>query len=177
MRPVRSWPNGPQQPLPKTVAPFESETVLSYLVRLAHANHISASQLRQYVAGSAHRRADWLAAASRQPEGVLRARLRGFASNNWSFVSQTRRCRPMCRLCMARKGIHEPVYCILPPHITVCQRHQLWIGPPAHNLSDQKTLRDKPRILAAAPIHVQLAHRYGDADILSAFRDARRFLT
>ncbi len=36
--------------------------------------------------------------------------------------------RPACRRCTARRGIAEPVACHLPPHLTVCRRHRLWIG-------------------------------------------------
>lgn len=66
MVPVRAFPQGPQRPLPKTVAPFRDETVLSYVARLAHANHLATAQLRRYVAGTAHSHArpQWLAVAA-----------------------------------------------------------------------------------------------------------------
>lgn len=179
MAPVRAFPQGPQQPLPKPVAPFRNETVLSYVARLAHANHLSTAQLRRYVAGTAHSHPhpDWLAVACGLPERVLRARLRGFPANERNYLNQTTSFRPLCRLCMARRGVHEPVYCTVAPHITACQRHQLWIGPLAHSLDDQKSLRHKPRVLAAARVHTRLVHRYGDTDILFTVRQARHFLS
>lgn len=179
MAPVRAFPQGPQRPLPKAVAPFRNETVLSYVARLAHANHLATPQLRRYVAGTAHShpRPEWLAVAAGYPERVLRARLRGFPANERTYMNQTTSFRPLCRLCMARRGIHEPVYCTLGPHITACQRHQLWIGPLAYALDDQKSLRCEPRVLAAARVHTRLVHRYGEPDILFTLRQARHFLS
>lgn len=178
MRPVRDWPAGPPQPLPRTVAPFHSETVASYVARLAHANHLDPSQLRQYVAESisACPRPDWLATASGQSEAALRARLRGFAPHERSLANRRGAWRPMCRRCMARRGIREPVYCCVPQHITVCNRHQLWIGAPVRALDDQRELRDKPEVLGAAKMHARLARRHSDADIQTAVRDARHCL-
>jgi len=176
MHPTRPWPQGPHRPLPKTVAPFATESVVSYIARLAHANHIGVNHLRRYVAESANSRPrpDWLATASNQPEVVIRARLRGFTSEEASPGS--RHSRPMCRLCLARKAIHQPVFCFLPPHITVCQRHQLWIGPPARSLDDQRNLRYRPPVLAAARTHVRLVRQHGQTDIHHAMHAARHFL-
>lgn len=178
MRPVRPWPDGPQRPLPKTIAPFKSETVASYVARLAHANHLEPSQLRRYVAGSvsACARPDWLAIASGLPEPTLRKRLRGFAPHERSLVNQRTTWRPMCRLCMSRRGITDPVYCCMPLHITVCHRHQLWIGSPVRALDDQRDLRYNPDVLVAAKLHARLARRHTDAEINAATRDARHFL-
>jgi hypothetical protein len=177
MRPVRPWPDGPQRPLPKTIAPFDSETVASYVARLAHANHLEPGQLRRYVAGSSPcARPDWLAIASGLPETTLRTRLRGFAPHERSLANQRTAWRPMCRLCMSRRGITDPVYCCMPLHITVCHRHQLWIGAPVRALYDQRDLRYKPDVLAAAKLHARLARRHSDVEINAATRDARHFL-
>ncbi|MBN7445074.1 hypothetical protein DDK07_20000 [Mycobacteroides abscessus] len=179
MVPVRAFPQGPQRPLPKTVAPFRDETVLSYVARLAHANHLATAQLRRYVAGTAHSHArpQWLAVAAGHPEWVLRARLRGFAATERTYLNQTTSFRPLCRLCMARRGVHETVYCTLAPHITACQRHQLWIGPLAHSLGDQISLHHHLGVLAAARVHARLVHRYGDPEIRFTLRQARHFLS
>src|SRR6266851_3007833 len=50
------------------------------------------------------------AACLRDPEGLRQA------------------LRQAGRRCTARRGIAEPVACRLPPHLTVCRRHRLWIG-------------------------------------------------
>lgn len=64
----------------------------------------------------------------------------------------------------------------MPQHITVCHRHQLFIGSPVRALDDQRDLRYKPDVLAAAKIHARLARRYSDVEINAATRDARHFL-
>jgi hypothetical protein len=179
MQSARCWPDGPQRPLPKTVAPFESETVASYVARLAHANHLEPGKLRRYVAGSVNAcaRPDWLAIASGLSEATLRARLRGFAPHERSLANQRTAWRPICRLCMARRGITNPVYCCMPQHITVCHRHQLWIGSPVRTLDDQRDLRNNLHILTAARLHGRLARHHSDVEINAAMRDARHFLS
>ncbi|WP_160195284.1 TniQ family protein, partial [Mycobacterium kyorinense] len=151
---------------------------MSYLARLAHANHLSPPQLRQYVAGRAggYPHVDWLAIASGQPQQVLRSRLRGLSAGDRDFSRQTYQSRPMCRFCMARRGIREPVYCWLPLHVTVCHHHQRWIGPPARTLDDQEDLHDHPQVLDAARNHGALMRRYGTQRSLRALRDARHIL-
>lgn len=174
-RRLRDWPAGPRRPLPRTVVPFYAETVLSYVARLAHANHLDPSQLRRYVAGSvsACPCPDWLATVSGLPETTLQARLRGFAPQERSLANQTRAWRPMCRLCMARRGVTDPVYCCVPQHITICHRHRLWIGNPVRTREDQKDLRNKPDVVTAAKRHAWLARRHSNVEVESAVRDAR----
>jgi len=115
-----------------------------------------------------------LAAVSGQPEQVIRARLRGLAGEPGALKQNMR--RPLCRRCMAGKGIREPVYCYLPAHRAVCHRHRRWIGPLAHTLDDQLDLRDCPQVLRAARIHWRLANRYADVDLRAALGDARHML-
>ncbi|MDV7317140.1 hypothetical protein R4484_36165, partial [Mycolicibacterium fortuitum] len=130
----RAWPRGPRQQLPRTVTPFAWEAATCYTARLAHANHIGTYTLRGHVGEScgARPRSDWLAIVSGQPEQVIQTRLRGLAGDPAALKQNLR--RPLCRRCMAGKGIREPVYCYLPAHLTVCHRHQRWIGPPAHTV-------------------------------------------
>lgn len=175
---TRPWPVGPTCQLPRTVAPFRAETVVSYLARLARANHLAPRHLRQYVTGTitGYPHVDWLATASGQPEQVLRSRLRGLSAGERDFTRQTYQSRPMCRLCMARRGIHDPVCCWLPVHVTVCQRHNLWIGPPARTPDHQMDLRRHPQVLDAAHTHGALVRRYGSEHTISALRQARHIL-
>lgn len=171
-----AWPRGPRQRLPRTVTPFACEAATSYSARLARANHIGVHTLRGYVAEScnARPRPDWLATVSGQPEQVVRARLRGLAGEPGALKQNLR--RPLCRRCMAGKGIHEPVYCYLPAHLTVCHRHRRWTGPLAHTLNDQVDLRDQPQVLRAARAHQHLAHKHSEGDLRAALGDARHML-
>ncbi len=56
-----------------------------------------------------------------------------------------RMLRPGCRRCTARYGIPGPVACHLPPHLTVCRRHRLWIGPSARTHAGQPDISQLPR--------------------------------
>ena len=136
-------------------------------------------QLRQYVAGSAsriHARNGWPWPAV-SSNGCCWPGCEACAPTITPSSARPGGFRPMCRLCMARRGIHEPVYCALAPHVTACQRHQLWIGPPASTLDDQKCLHDNAFVLAAARLHERLGRRFGDPVIRSRIREARQFLT
>jgi hypothetical protein len=75
---------------------------------------------------------------------------------------------------MAQRCVHEPVYCWLPDYVTVCHRHQRWIGPPAQTWADQKSLTAKPTVIAAARNHARLytTSRTAEFDL----RDARRIV-
>ena len=176
MATVRPWPRGPRQRLPRTIAPFRWEAVSSYIDRLARANHIGVSTLRGHVAEScaARPRPDWLAVVSGQPEQVIRSRLCGLAGDPTALKQYLR--RPLCQRCMARKGIHEPVYCYLPAHVSVCHRHRRWIGSPTRVLDDQVDLRDRPTVLSAGRTHRRLARQSSEVDLHDALGDARHIL-
>lgn len=173
---TRSWPKGPRYRLPRTVTPFPLEAATSYTDRLAHANHISIYTMRSQVAEScnARLRPDWLAIVSGQPEQVIRARLIGLVGDPIAIRQNLRRI--LYRMCLARKGIQDPVYCCLPTQITVCQRHQRWIGLPAHHLDDQVDLHDRPQVLSAGRRHEQLARQHPQADLCAAVSPARHIL-
>lgn len=172
----RSWPQGPRQRLPRTLTPFATEAVTSYAARLAHANHIGVNILRSHIAETcdARPRPDWLATVSGHPVHVIQTRLRGLAGDPVALKRNLR--RPLCRRCMAGRGIHEPVYCYLPAQVTVCHRHRRWIGPPARALDDQLDLRDRPEVLRAARTHQRLTRQYPESDLRSALSDARHML-
>lgn len=176
MTAARAWTCGPRHRLPRTLPPFAWEAASSYTARLANANHISVNTLRGNVSEScgARPRADWLATVSGQPEQVIRARLRGLAGDPVALRQNLH--RPLCRRCMARRGIHEPVNCFLPAHVTVCRRHRRWVGPPAHVVDDQIDLRTRPRVLRAARTHQRLVHQHTEAALRAAFGDARHML-
>jgi hypothetical protein len=69
--------------------------------------------------------------------------------------------RPACRRCTARYGIAEPVACHLTPHLTVCRRHRLWVGPAARTHAAQLDVSPFPEILRAQRRHLaQLRHHH-----------------
>lgn len=156
---------------------MQSETVHSYTLRLAQANHMPVKVLHSYLSGTPNSnqpRPEWLATASGYPLDLLQIRLKGLTRGH-GFAEQLRRSRPACRWCMARRGIYEPVYCWLPEHRTVCFRHRRWIGAPAHQWADQRHLDHHPAVLTAARRHSRMVHQHRSY-ATSAMRDARRIL-
>ena len=57
---------------------------------------------------------DWLAIASNNPLITLQDRLIGLTDRDRDTTRQRRHARPACRLCMAQRGVYEPVYCWFP---------------------------------------------------------------
>ncbi len=77
-----------------------------------------------------------------------------------------RMLRPACRRCAARRGIAEPIACHLPPHLTICRRHRLWIGPSARDHAGQLDVSSFPEIFRAQRRHLSLVrhHRWRQVD-------------
>lgn len=174
---AREYQQGPLQALPRRVRPVQTETVHSFTMRLAQANHLPVTVVRQYLSGtsaSGQPRPQWLATASGYPLELLEIRLKGLTRGH-GFAEQQRRSRPTCRWCMARRGVYEPVYCWLPEHRTVCFRHRRWIGAPAHHWVDQRPLDHRPAVLTAARRHARMVHQHKEF-ATDAMRDARRIL-
>lgn len=156
---------------------MQTETVHSYTVRLAQANHLPVKALHLYLSGTSHSdhpRPDWLATASGYPLDLLEIRLKGLTRGH-GFAEQLRRSRAACRWCMARRGIDVPVYCWLPEHRTVCFRHRRWIGTPARHWADQRQLDQHRAVLTAARRHARMVHQH-KGFAMFAMGDARRIL-
>jgi IclR family acetate operon transcriptional repressor len=127
--------------LPVPVPLMQTETLASYLARLATANHLDPRDLRAHLGMTTrtrppdldrlaamtghgpHRLADVLADA-RPPPG--RSRLAPLTG------------RIACRRCTARRGIAGDVYCVDPDQ-RVCHRHRRWLGGPTED-ADQHCL-------------------------------------
>ena len=182
----------PPRPLPRTVIPVPGEYYLDYIGRLADANHLEFGELTGALdhpgtvivnPGSwKQHQQERLAAAAGQP-------LARIARLYWDDAGQylrdpggfRRMLRPACRRCTARLGIAGPVACRLPPHLTVCRRHRLWIGPSARTHAAQLDVSQLPEILRAQRRHLaQLPHhRWWDvqaavSDATNAIRSAVR---
>ena len=176
----------PPRPLPRTVTPVAGEYHLDYIARLAEANHLEflelADALDDTAAITLHTPRGWtqheqerLGAAAGQPLARI-ARL---------YWPDPRHClrdpegfrqtlRPSCRRCAARYGITGPVACYLPPHLTVCRRHRLWIGPSARSHDGQLDVSPFPEILRAQRRHLALTHQHDWWHVNNAVSDATR---
>jgi hypothetical protein len=143
---------------------------MDYISRLANANHLELLELTgalddpaAVILDPGHRqqhRQERLAVAAGQP-------LPRIARLYWEDVGLYLRdpdgfrqlLRPACRRCTARRGITEPIACRLPPHLTLCRRHRLWIGPSARTHAGQLDISPLPEILRAQRRHLaQLRH-------------------
>ena len=174
---INDWPRLPPRPLPQPVTAFRDETVHSFTTRLAHANQLPSQSLRDYAAREGHYvDPDRLARLSGYPRDVLCARLRGLTIDERDLPRQRARARPICRFCSARRGVSEPVHCWLPDHLTVCHRHDRWIGPSAQRWDDQISLKHHPDIAQAARAHLVLAMRNNPGIVELAINDASRIV-
>jgi hypothetical protein len=131
--------------LPRPLTPVTGEALASYLTRLAHANHLTVTEVlavlppwfstktnnpddraRHHMlapaAAEALRALAHLTGAS--PTGLARA-LPAFGATD---ARSPARATTACHRCTARRGIHHPVPVHLPVHDKVCTRHGIWLG-------------------------------------------------
>jgi len=131
--------------LPRSVTPVTGEALISYLTRLANANHLTVSDVLDVLpawfttkihngddraqhhmvvpaTGEALRALARL--SSTTPAGLARA-LPAFGATDTSGPA---RATTACHRCAARRGIHEPVPVYLPIHHKVCTRHGIWLS-------------------------------------------------
>jgi hypothetical protein len=175
----------PPRPLPRTVTPVPGEYHLDYIRRLADANHLDFLELTSALddpAGIIHHpdrsklhEQERLATAASQPLARI-ARLywpdpRYYLRDPEGFY---RMLRPACRRCTARRGIAEPVACYLPPHLTICRRHRLWIGPSARSHDGQLDISQFPEILRAQRRHLAQLHHHHWLHVDTVISDATR---
>jgi hypothetical protein len=173
----------PPQPLPRTVIPVPGEYYLDYIGRLADANHLEFLELTGALDDPAavildpgrrkRHRQERLAAAARQPLPRI-ARLYWDDAGHYLHDPEGFRqmLRPACRRCTARLGIREPVACHLPPHLTVCRRHRLWISPSARTHADQLDVSQLPEIVRTQRRHLAQLRHHPWQEVETAISDA-----
>jgi hypothetical protein len=169
----------PVRRLPIITPPFPSETVGSYVRRLAIANHLHPGEFEQYL--------------RRRERRVNPARLAGVSGRPLSLLQRALpELRPApslpagfdhheptlaCRYCTAARGITGTVTCWAPPHCNVCLRHRRWVGhidPAFQGLLDgrdpQPDLTLLPDVVAAERRLHRLARRLGQEQVILAYR-------
>ena len=175
----------PPRPLPRTAIPVPGEYYLDYIARLADANHLELLELTGVLDDPAavifdpsrrnQHRQERLAAAASQPLPRI-ARL--YWDDPGDYLRDPDRfrqmLRPACRRCTARRGIAGPIACRLPPHLTVCRRHRLWIGPSARTHAGQLDVSPFPEILRAQRRHLAQLRDHPRQDVEAAVSDATR---
>ena len=175
----------PPRPLPRTAIPVPGEYYLDYIFRLADANHLELLELTGALDDPAavifdpgrrkQHRQERLAAAAGQPLARI-ARLYWDDPGDYLRDPGAFRqlLRPACRRCTARRGIAGPVACLLPPHLTVCRRHRLWIGPSARTHAGQLDVSPFPEILRTQRRHLAQLHHHPSWQVDTAIGDATR---
>jgi hypothetical protein len=173
----------PPRPLPRTAIPVPGEYYLDYTRRRADANHLEFAELTGALdhpgtvivhPGSwKQHQQERLAAAASQPLARIARLYWDDAGDYLRDPDRFRRMlRPACRRCTARRGITVPVACCLPPHLTVCRRHRLWIGPSARSHAGQLDVSALPEILRAQRRHLAQLHHHRWWDVQAAISDA-----
>jgi hypothetical protein len=169
----------PVRRLPITTPPFPSETVGSYVRRLAIANHLHPGEFELYLRRRERRvNPARLAAVSGRPLSLLQRALpelrpaldlpAGFDHHEPTLA---------CRYCTAARGISGAVTCWAPPHRNVCLRHRRWVGhidPAFQGLLDgrdsQPDLTLLPDVVSAERRLRRLTRRHGQGPVIGAYR-------
>jgi hypothetical protein len=183
------------RPLPRTAVPVPGEYYLDYIGRLADANHLEFGELTgalDHPGTVIVHPGSW---KQHQQERLAAARIaRLYWDDAGDYLRDPgrfrRMLRPACHRCTARRGIAGPVACHLPPHLTVCRRHRLWIGPSgrvnpdwphsspataspsARTHAAQLDVSRLPEILRAQRRHLAQLHRHRWWDVEAAISGA-----
>lgn len=183
------------RPLPRRVRPVQNETTLSFVRRLALANHIRIDELAEYLntrltGGGQHRQVDVSPEALAVVSGVdvihlvhalpqIRAR---FADQDSLHVVGRNandgpvKSRLACRRCMAGRNITVEVTAWAWSDQNVCLRHQLWIGQGVNDTNDQADVADVPAIATAQIRHHNLVRRHGFRRVRGCYRIAQQVI-
>lgn len=131
--------------LPRPVTPVTGETLVSYLTRLAHASHLTLTEVlavlpswfstkisngddlaqHHMLIPAAAEAMDALARLTGTTPASLARALPAFAT---AGAHNPVRATTACRRCTARRGIDQPVPVHLPAHHKICTRHGIWLS-------------------------------------------------
>lgn len=162
--------------------------LISYLTRLALANHLTLTEVLAILpswfstkignrddraqhhmlipaAAEAVRALAHLTGAT--PTSLVRA-LPAFGAAD---VHSPVRATTACRRCAARRGIHQPVPVHLPAHHKVCTRHGIWLSDAGQ---PQLDLAACPEIITAQHRASQLLRRCTPQELMLAYQTAAR---
>jgi TniQ len=174
--------------LPRSVTPMTGEALISYLTRLAHANHLTLTEvlavLPSWFSTKTSNRDDraqhhmLLPAAAEAlralahltgttPTSLARALPAFGTADAHSLVRAT----TACRRCAARHGIDQPVPVHLPAHHKVCTRHGIWLSDGGQPQLDLATC---PEIIIAQHQAHRLLRRCTPQELMLAYQAAVR---
>ncbi|TMR10111.1 hypothetical protein ETD85_60800 [Nonomuraea zeae] len=183
-----SWKAPPLQLLPRRPAPILDETLDSYLNRLATANHLEPSSLRELLSGSRlksvpvppHR----LARLTGYPQRSLRYailelctpdELGSMKLDGRPRPGEAHQCRSFCGSCLLKHDVSPNNGSPVRWHHfedVICWRHRRWIAFSGETAEPQPRLHHVEDVLHANRQHRRLCRRYGRKALMTAFHDA-----
>lgn len=151
------------RPLPMQVPLVRTETLDSYLSRIAAANHLDPRDLRAHLGMRTRTQPpdlDRLATMTGHPV----EQLSGVVADACPPPGRSRLARltgrVACRHCTAGRGICGDVYCVNPDQ-RVCRRHRRWLGGPTDNTAFQHDVTPLPDLTQAQRRHTRLLRDRG----------------
>jgi hypothetical protein len=131
--------------LPRSVTPVTGEALISYLTRLALANHLTLAEVLTVlpswfstkISNSDDRAQhhmlipaadEALRALARLTSATPASLARALPAFGTADQHSPVRATTACRRCAARRGIHQPVPVHRPAHHKVCTRHGIWLS-------------------------------------------------
>jgi hypothetical protein len=154
-----------RRPLPRKVHPVQNEITVSFVRRLAHANHIRADKLIDYLDAWMNTNGrdilispqDLADAAGIDVRHLLQALPQLQVQAPLDEDEQLEPYEPparltstelrlACRHCMAVKGILAAVTVLARTDTNLCLRHQLWTGHGVTTIEDQADIAGIPEI-------------------------------
>jgi hypothetical protein len=174
--------------LPRSVTPITGEALITYLNRLACANHLTLTEvltvLPSWFSTKISNRDD--RAQHHMLIPAVTEALRTLAHLTGTPATSLARALPAfgiagprspvrattaCRRCAARRGIHQPVPVHLPAHHKVCTRHGIWLSDAGQ---PQLDLAACPEIIAAQHQANRLLRRRTPQELMLACQAAAR---
>lgn len=174
--------------LPRPVTPVTGEALISYLTRLAHASHLTLTEVlavlpswfstkisngddraqhHMLIPATAGALRALARLASATPDSLARA-LPAFGA---AGAHNPVRATTACHRCTARRGIGQPVPVHLPAHYKVCTRHGIWLSDAGQPHLDLATC---PEIIAAQYRASRLLRRCTPRQLMLAYQAAAR---
>lgn len=174
-----------RRPLPRLVRPVRNETTVSFVQRLARANHIWVQELVEYlnarmttsgrhISVSPQVLAD---AAGIDVGHLIRALPQlqpgsGAPGAIHAHDVTAAELRLACRRCMAAKSIFSAVTVLAWTDQNVCLRHKLWIGHGVTTSDDQADIAAISEIWRAQAHHYRLARQHGIQNVRDCYKTA-----
>jgi hypothetical protein len=178
----------PTPVLPRSVTPITGEALISYLTRLACANHLTLTDvltvLPTWFSTKTSNRddraqhhtlipatADALRALAHLTGTPATSLARALPAFGTAGTRSPVRATTACRRCTARRGTHQPVPVHLPAHHKVCTRHGIWLSDTGQ---PQLDLAACPEIITAQHRANRLLRHYTPQQLMLAYQAAAK---